>query len=88
MSFAQRILLSYLAHMLHHLAQHESETKMSALALAIVLAPTLISGPSPLEDAQLCLEAGRTLPAAMLRAAGKPVDEGAGEGTVVGDVDT
>lgn len=38
---------------------------MSALSFAIVLAPCLISGPDTLQDAALCLEAGRSLPKAM-----------------------
>ncbi len=60
---------------------------MSPLALAIVVAPSLISGPDPLEDAALCLGQGKSLPPAMLRMNGKKDDGVAGGGdggTVVG----
>ena len=61
---------------------------MSPLALAIVLAPTIISGPNPLEDAALCMEPVKSLPADMLRMAGAEGRKaGGGEGgggTVVG----
>lgn len=57
---------------------------MSALGLAIVLAPTLINGPDLLEDAELCCEAGKTLPAAMLEQAGSAEKHVGADGTVVG----
>lgn len=65
---------------------------MNALNLAIVVAPTLISGPDPLDDASMCLAPGKKLPLAMLVAAGKASEERvkgrqvetSGQGTVVG----
>lgn len=55
---------------------------MTPLALAICIAPDLIKGPDPMEDAALCMEPGRTLPALMRVAS--PDDEGKGKGTLVG----
>lgn len=54
---------------------------MTPLNLAICIAPDLIKGPDPMEDAGLCMEPGRTLPAQMRMRAGK---EGQGDGTLVG----
>jgi hypothetical protein len=87
LSPSQHLLLTYLTHLLHHLAQHEATTRMSPLALAIVIAPSLISGPDPLEDAAMCMKPGRSLPAAMLRNSDTTKKErggGGGGGTIVG----
>ncbi|EAL18012.1 hypothetical protein CNBK0330 [Cryptococcus deneoformans B-3501A] len=86
------LILHYLTYVLHRLTAFEDSTKMNALNLAIVVAPTLISGPDPLEDAGMCLESGKKLPLAMLVAAGKAPEESvkgkevetSGQGTVVG----
>ena len=39
---------------------------MSALSLSTVIAPSLISGRDPLQDAALCLAPGKKLPGAMI----------------------
>ncbi|KAL7419964.1 hypothetical protein Q5752_004927 [Cryptotrichosporon argae] len=57
-------VLAHVVHLAHHLVPHEPATKMSASALAIVLAPTLISS-DPLADAAMCLEPGKALPSAL-----------------------
>jgi len=61
---------------------------MSALALSIVLAPVLIRGPDVLEDMELCLQPGKTLPKAMYDAAGRKQEHTAGKGTLVGLLET
>ncbi|KAK8845315.1 hypothetical protein IAR55_006028 [Kwoniella newhampshirensis] len=82
---AVRLIIEYVVHILHHLSIHEASTKMSPLNLAIVIAPTLISGPDPLEDAEMCLEPGKSLPAAMRQLAGaQRKSQSGGNGTVVG----
>lgn len=67
---------------LHAVSKHSAETRMTSLNLAICIAPDLIRGPNPLEDAQLCMEPGRTLPAQMRGV--RPGSEGQGKGTLVG----
>ena len=62
---ARAAVLDHTVHIAHHLLPHEPKTRMNARALAIVLAPALISG-DPREDAVLCMEPGRTLPASLL----------------------
>jgi hypothetical protein len=57
---------------------------MSALSLAIVVAPVLISGPSALEDAEMCLQPGKRLPRSMYDAAGEEYVERDGRGTLAG----
>jgi len=66
LSSGERLVLSYIIDLLHDILRYEPSTKMSSLALAIVLAPTLIKGPDPLEDASLCLEPGKKLPEGMI----------------------
>lgn len=44
---------------------------MSPTALAIVLAPTLISGSDPIEDAEMCMEPGKGLPQGLWALAGR-----------------
>ncbi|KIR63830.1 hypothetical protein I314_03236 [Cryptococcus bacillisporus CA1873] len=86
------LILQYVTYVLHRLTAFEDSTKMNALNLAIVVAPTLISGPDPLDDASMCLAPGKKLPLAMLVAAGKASEERvkgrgvetSGQGTVVG----
>ena len=73
-------LLSYLAHLIAKLAEHEPTTKMSSIALSIVIAPSLICGPDPLQDAALCLASGQKLPSAIIGS--HEILEG--DGTVVG----
>ncbi|WVQ80980.1 hypothetical protein IAT38_003087 [Cryptococcus sp. DSM 104549] len=80
-----RDTLAYIIHMLHHLAAFEPATKMSPLNLAIVLAPALIAGPDPLEDAGMCLAQGKKLPGAMLARRAAAGGEGEGEKEVEGD---
>jgi hypothetical protein len=81
---ANQLILSYIIHLLHHVSQHESSTRMSPLALAIIFAPCLISGPDPLEDGEMCLEPGKVLPSALRIAArsggGRAVPETGNEG--------
>lgn len=55
-------LLAHVTHVAHHLLPHEPATRMTAQGLAITLAPTLINGPDPREDAGLCLAPGQALP--------------------------
>lgn len=55
---------------------------MTSLNLAICIAPDLIKGPDPMEDAGLCMEPGRTLPSQMRGV--KTDNEGQGKGTLVG----
>jgi hypothetical protein len=69
-------VLEYIIHTLHHLSTHEAITRMSPLALAIVLAPSLIRGPDPLDDGELCLEPGKVLPSALRIAAKTPGGDG------------
>ncbi|OXG44027.1 hypothetical protein C359_01133 [Cryptococcus neoformans Bt120] len=86
------VILHCVIYILHRLTAFKDSTKMNALNLAIVVAPTLISGPDRLEDASMCLEPGKKLPLAMLVAAGKAPEESikgkevemSGQGTVVG----
>ncbi|ODN96949.1 hypothetical protein I350_07924 [Cryptococcus amylolentus CBS 6273] len=91
------LLLTAVVSLLHALAKHEPTTKMSALNLAIVLAPTLIGGPDKVVDMGMCLERGKKLPLGMReRVEGRGRDgegggeregggeEGEGDGTVVG----
>nr|XP_031863737.1 uncharacterized protein CI109_000989 [Kwoniella shandongensis]KAA5530809.1 hypothetical protein CI109_000989 [Kwoniella shandongensis] len=88
LSPAVRSVLDYVVRILYDLSKHESVTKMSPFNLAIVIAPCLISGPDPLEDAEMCLAPGKTLPAAMRQlAGGGKKDRDGGEGTVVGFLD-
>ena len=54
---------------------------MSPLAYAIVLSPAMIAGPDPMEDAEMCLAPGKTLPAAMT---GDRKSHKGGQGTLVG----
>lgn len=66
------------------LVEFEASTKMTPLAFAIVLAPALLNGPNPLEDAELCMEPGKRLPKG-LRGRQPEQDAGAGgNGTLVG----
>ncbi|EIW67888.1 hypothetical protein TREMEDRAFT_44893 [Tremella mesenterica DSM 1558] len=65
LSTSERILLSHLVKTLHLFSKYQTATKMSPLALAIVVAPVLIRGPDPLEDAMMCMEPGKSLPVAM-----------------------
>ena len=87
LSRSQSLILTFLTHLLHHLSQYTSYTKMCPLGLSIVLAPTLIKGPNPLEDAALCLEQGKSLPAAMLEMAREQEVQVGPGGTVVGVID-
>ncbi|RXK37273.1 hypothetical protein M231_05415 [Tremella mesenterica] len=65
LSTSERILLSHLVKTLYLFSKYQLTTKMSPLALAIVVAPVLIRGPDPLEDAMMCMEPGKSLPVAM-----------------------
>ncbi|WVQ76476.1 hypothetical protein IAR50_006144 [Cryptococcus sp. DSM 104548] len=94
---AHALLLTALVSTLHALTAHEATTKMGALNLAIVLAPTLIGGggggggsggegegeeaeKERVADMAMCLERGRKLPGALLKAAGIAAGPGKGEG--------
>lgn len=62
LSSGRATLLSHVMHIAHHLLSFEPSTRMTAQGLAITLAPTLINGPDPREDAALCLAPGQSLP--------------------------
>lgn len=62
LSSGRATLLSHIMHVAHHLLPSEPTTRMTAHALAVTLAPTLINGPDPREDAALCLAPGQSLP--------------------------
>jgi len=66
------------------LAKFETATKMTPLAFAIVLAPALIDGSDPLEDAQLCMEPGRRLPKGLGGNNNTNESKPGGDGTLVG----
>jgi hypothetical protein len=53
---------------------------MTPLNLAICIAPDLIKGPDAMDDASMCLQPGRKMPAQM----GGGGAEGEGAGTLVG----
>lgn len=55
---------------------------MTPLNLAICIAPDLIKGPDPMEDAGLCMQSGHTLPAQMKGTLAGNEDQG--KGTLVG----
>lgn len=65
------------------LVEFQATTKMTPLAFAIVLAPALLNGPDPLEDAELCMEPGKRLPKG-LSGRQPEQDAGGGSGTLVG----
>lgn len=67
---------------MRQLSTHEAQTKMAPLALAIVLAPSLINGPDPLADAEMCLQPGKSLPLALRGVKGG--EEEGEKGTLVG----
>ncbi|ORY31981.1 hypothetical protein BCR39DRAFT_524925 [Naematelia encephala] len=79
---SSRHILLHVTSLLHELSSHEPATRMSSLALAIVLAPSLIRSTDALDDAELCLEPGKTLPSAMMKTSGR--EAGKGSGTLVG----
>lgn len=54
------------------------------MALAIVLAPSLILGPDPIEDAELCTLPGKKLPAGLRREKEHGEDAKDRGGTLVG----
>jgi hypothetical protein len=72
-----RLILSHVISTLHDVSQHASETRMTPLNLAICLAPDLIRGSDMMEDAALCLPAGKKMPTQMGHTS-------QGDGTVVG----
>ena len=81
-----KTILEYVVRIMADLSFYESSTKMSALALAIVVAPTLINGDDPLEDAEMCLSPGKTLPVGLRKVReGNDGEESVGKGgTLVG----
>lgn len=85
LSPARAAVLSHAIHVAHHLVPYEQTTRMSSLALAIVLAPAMISG-DPREDAAMCLQPGRSLPPGLLGDA--IIDAEEGDNTLVGLLQT
>ena len=84
LSDAARVILEHVVQIMADLSAFESSTKMSPLALAIVVVPTLINGDDPVEDAEMCLSPGKSLPPG-LRKAHEGEDDDAGKGgTLVG----
>lgn len=77
LSPSTRLILGHVISTLHDVSQYASETRMTPLNLAICLAPDLIRGPDMMEDAALCLPAGKKMPTQM----GHTPE---GDGTVVG----
>lgn len=64
-SAARTQILDVILHIAHHLLPHETTTRMGALQLALMLAPSLVSGPDPREDLQLLMEFGAKVPAGL-----------------------
>jgi hypothetical protein len=77
LSPATRLVLTHVVETLQKVSLHVEDTRMTPLNLAICIAPDLIRGPDPLEDAGMCLQPGRKMP----QRAGTA---GEGDGTVVG----
>lgn len=81
LSEAVRSVLAHIISTLHAVSLHSAETRMPALNLAICIAPDLIKGPDPMEDAGLCMQSGRALPTQMR---GAQTGQNQGDGTLVG----
>jgi len=77
LSPSTRLVLEHVIGTLHEVSEYSDDTRMTALNLAICLAPDLIKGPDIMEDASLCLPPGKKMPRM-----GFTKQEG--EGTVVG----
>ena len=77
LSPSTRLILEHVIGTLHDVSKYSGDTKMTALNLAICLAPDLIKGPDIMEDASMCLPPGKKMPQ-------MGFTEQEGEGTVVG----
>ena len=80
LSPSTRLVLEHVIGTLHDVSRYSADTRMTALNLAICLAPDLIKGPDIMEDASLCLPPGKKMPQM-----GFTKQEG--EGTVVGIIE-
>ncbi|CAK9786260.1 hypothetical protein CC85DRAFT_285756 [Cutaneotrichosporon oleaginosum] len=65
LSQARAQLLDVVLHIAYHLLPHERATRMGARQLALMFAPSLISGPDPREDLALLMERGVAVPAGL-----------------------
>lgn len=79
-----KTILEHIIHVMAELSAYESSTKMSPLALSIVLTPTLINGGDPVEDAEMCLSPGKTLPLGLRKVQPDGSEEVGKGGTLVG----
>ncbi|KAK4685204.1 hypothetical protein P7C73_g4952, partial [Tremellales sp. Uapishka_1] len=75
------------ANRFHDLLPFVESTKMTATNFAIILSPCLINSDDALQDAEMCLEVGKSLPAGMRKLGGPEKKTGRG-GTLVGLLDT
>lgn len=84
LSTSQRVILEWLVALMRQTAAHEESTKMSPLALVIVLVPCLIKGEDPISDTRMCLQPGKTLPPALRGNAESSPANDVENGTLVG----